>query len=255
MRPRALLVGLVLVTIALVLVAAGCGGSGGGGSADEPATESDGLSQNTPGEGDELAPTAEGTGDDVDPVVAAERAELLAGIPQQDRVLGDAGAPVTLIAYEDFLCTFCGRFSKEMLPGVLDEHVRPGNVKIEYRPVAFYGEVSRQGALAALAAGQQNRLWDYVETTFGQQADATDYLTPEFLERTADDVGLDAPRWEAARRAPATADEFDELQLTAELDGVGGTPTFVVEGPGGQQAIPGLPAPEALDELLTAAQG
>ena len=58
MRPRALLVGLVLVTIALVLVAAGCGGSGGGGSADEPATESDGLSQNTPGEGDELAPTA-----------------------------------------------------------------------------------------------------------------------------------------------------------------------------------------------------
>ncbi len=254
MRARALLAGLMVLAATLVLVAAACGGgSGGDSSAAESAPEPDGQAQSTPGETAEVTPASGGDG--VDPVAAAERAELLSGIPQQDRVLGDPGAPVTLIAYEDFLCTFCGRFSREVLPGVLEDHVRPGDVKIEYRPVAFYGEVSRQGALAALAAGQQNRLWDFVETTYGAQGEVSDYLTPEFLERTAEGVGVDLGRWSAAWRSPATAAEFDELQLTAELDGVGGTPTFVVEGPGGQQAIPGLPAPEALDEVLSAARG
>lgn len=255
MRSRALLAGLALIAITLVLVAAGCGGSGGDVSADEPSTESDGLAQNMPGEGAELAPTPGGDGEDVGPVAAGERAELLAGIPQQGRVLGDPDAPVTFIAYEDFLCTYCGRFSREMLPTLLEDHVRPGNVKMEYRPVAFYGEVSRQGALAALAAGKQDRLWDFVETAFGEQAEATDYLTTRFLERAAEGVGVNVARWNTAWQSPATAAEFEELQLTAELDGVGGTPTFVVEGPGGQQAIPGLPAPEALDEVLAAAQG
>jgi len=248
MRSRALVVGVVLVVLSLVLAAAGCGGGDGTeeAAAPEPSTPATTAEAPTPSTPDGPAPpknAATGPG----------RLPLLAGIPQQGRVLGAPDAPVTLVAYEDFLCTFCARFSREILPGVIEEHVRPGDVKIEYRPVAFYGDVSRRGAIAALAAGRQDRLWDFVETTFGQQGQVDDYLTPEFLARTAEEVGVDVARWERARGADATLAEFEELQVTAEVDGVGGTPTFVVEGPAGQTALPGLPAPEALVEALTRA--
>lgn len=51
-------------------------------------------------------------------------------------VAGQADAPVTMIAYEDFECPACKSF-EETDKAVLKEKVDDGTLKIEYRPIAF----------------------------------------------------------------------------------------------------------------------
>jgi len=54
---------------------------------------------------------------------------------------GDAGAPVTVTIYEDFMCPFCGDL--EAASGELfEEYVDGGDVRVEYRVVSFLDRAS-----------------------------------------------------------------------------------------------------------------
>jgi protein-disulfide isomerase len=56
--------------------------------------------------------------------------------PSNSIVVGQASAPVTVTAYEDFLCPACLAF-EQADAAQLDTWVKAGTVKVEYRPVAF----------------------------------------------------------------------------------------------------------------------
>ena len=51
---------------------------------------------------------------------------LIDGIPQEGTVLGDPGAKVTLLQYEDLQCPFCRQYTIGLFPMVVDEYVRKG---------------------------------------------------------------------------------------------------------------------------------
>lgn len=91
------------------------------------------------------------------------------GIPQSGATLGEADAPVTLYVYEDFQCPFCGQFSREVLPEVVQNHVAGGEAKVVSRPLVFLGEDSLEAARAALAAGEQDLYWQYHALLFENQ--------------------------------------------------------------------------------------
>ena len=51
-------------------------------------------------------------------------------------VVGEADAPKEIVIYEDFLCPFCGQL-EQTVGDQLDAAVEAGEVKVEYRPLAF----------------------------------------------------------------------------------------------------------------------
>jgi protein-disulfide isomerase len=58
--------------------------------------------------------------------------------------IGDAGAPHSLVIYEDFLCPFCGELEASS-HSELEQLADDGQVRVEYRPFAFltrYGDYS-----------------------------------------------------------------------------------------------------------------
>ncbi|MGI9540183.1 MAG: DsbA family protein [Miltoncostaeaceae bacterium] len=236
---------MTLATVAAV--AAGCGG--GGDEAEAPEVGAVNAGPQNSGMGDRP---------EVDPSAAAEEAESgdtsfahLDGIPQQGAQLGDPSAPVELVEFGDFLCTFCRRFSTETLPGLIDRHVREGTLRVVYNPVAFYGEDSERGALAAIAAGRQNRMWQFVEAVFAQQGSYPgEFLSEEHLRETADEVGLDMARWERDFTSDAVGDEFLAGLSNAQSAGVQGTPTFVLRGPGNAFLIPGAVPADQFDRAI-----
>lgn len=65
--------------------------------------------------------------------------ELYPGIPQDGTTLGERDAPVTLYLYEDFQCPFCGQFSREMFPKLVDDYIRDGKVRVVSETMAFLG--------------------------------------------------------------------------------------------------------------------
>jgi protein-disulfide isomerase len=165
--------------------------------------------------------------------------EFYSGIPQDGTTLGKGNAPVTVYLYEDFQCPFCGQFSREMFPDLVDDYVRDGQVKLVSETMAFLGPDSVTAARAAFAAGEQNRYWPYHTLLFEKQGEENSgYVTDDFLRGLAEQTpGLDVEKWEDQRAGNSFKQELEAAQSKAQASGVNSTPTLIFKGPGGQAKI------------------
>lgn len=167
------------------------------------------------------------------------RAEL-AGVPVSGMRLGRADAPVRIEEYADLQCPFCAQAAAVLVPEIVERYVRPGTASMTFRPLAFIGEDSRRGALAAYAAGYQNRSWQLVEVLFRNQGkENAGWLSDETILAAADAVGIDRERLNADRASDRAEQALAADAAAARKDGVESTPTFVVSGPGGTRVIAG----------------
>src|SRR3989338_10775012 len=87
-----------------------------------------------------------------------------------DPVLGDSRAHVTIIEFSDYQCPFCGKFVQETLPQLKQEYITTGKVKLVYRdfPLEIHPE-AQPAALAAECAKEQNKYWEYHDQLFKNQ--------------------------------------------------------------------------------------
>ena len=98
-----------------------------------------------------------------------ETAALLGGIPQHGTTLGSPSAPVRLVEYADLQCVYCGAWARDVFPTLVRRYVRTGKVQLEFRGLAFVGSDSLVGLRTALAAAQQNRLWNLTDLLYRNQ--------------------------------------------------------------------------------------
>ena len=153
------------------------------------------------------------------------------GIPQKGNVLGNPNAPVTLVYYGDLECPICKEFTLEALPSIVQKQVRTGKLKIEYRSLETATrepEVFRTQQVAALAAGKQNKMWNFLETFYHEQGEEdTGYVTESYLQGLAQQVpGLNLTTWTADRSEPALANQVAADAQAANSLGFTGTPSF-----------------------------
>ena len=169
---------------------------------------------------------------------AAEVTAQFGGIPQQGDRLGRSDAPVEIVEYADLQCPYCAEASRQTVPELVDRYVRPGMAKLTFRPLAFIGPDSRRGALALVAAGQQDRMWTYAELLYRNQGkENSGWLSERVATDAAGALGMDVPAFDAARGGAAASAALASTEASAQADGVRGTPTFVVIGPKGRIAI------------------
>ncbi len=189
-------------------------------------------------------------GEGGDPTGAAETARLLQGIPQSGGALGDPEAPVTLVEYAEPQCPFCGTWSREALPAIVRDYVRPGKVRLVFRGLAFIPPIadSERALRAAAAAARQGRLWHVVELLYRNQGEeGTGWISDDLVEAVLRAVpGLDADRALAERNDPSVDETLAAWVAEAGRDGVGGTPTFYLGRRGGELARLAVPSAEAL---------
>ena len=160
---------------------------------------------------------------------------LFAGIPQDGTSLGDPDAPVTLVEYADLQCPFCAEWAENALPAYVNDYVREGSLRIEFRPLAFLGSDSEKAAHVALAAGEQNKLWNVIELMYRNQGgENVGWVSEDFLAalgRSIPGLDGDAMLAEAQGDGPSTAlqrsiDEANERDIDS-------TPSFLLGPTGG----------------------
>jgi protein-disulfide isomerase len=156
---------------------------------------------------------------------------LLAGIPQKGMLLGDPEAPVELIEFGDLQCPFCAAYAKEILPPVIENQVKQGQVRIEFRNFPIIGPQSTDAGAAAVAAGAQARGWNYLELFYRNQGrEDSGYADDEFLEAVAKGAGVkDIAKWNEDRASLIA--EVEETTAEAQKLGLQGTPTLLIRGP------------------------
>jgi protein-disulfide isomerase len=167
---------------------------------------------------------------------AAEAQRLFAGIPQHGDVLGSPNAPVTVVEYVDLQCPFCQEFETQAMPKLLARYVRNGKVKIEARPIAFIGPDSERGRAGALAAAEQNRMFNYMQLLYlNQGTENTGWLDDAMANAAAASIpGLDVRAWSSARGSSAVTDQETQFDNQGNADNVTETPTVLVGKTGGK---------------------
>src|ERR1700692_3677029 len=165
-RTRLTQLAIVLVVVVLGIVAVLIGTGGGAKSGPPPASER--------------------------PTIVKQISALVGGIPQNGNVLGSPTAPVTLQYFGDLECPVCREFTLTALPSIIQKWVRGGQLKIEYRSMETATrepEVFKAQQVAALAAGKQGKLWNFVETFYHEQGEEdSGYATESYIQGIAKQV-------------------------------------------------------------------
>ncbi|MBM3680036.1 MAG: hypothetical protein FJW81_01680 [Actinobacteria bacterium] len=169
-----------------------------------------------------------------------------AGIPQEGAVLGDPDAPVTITEFADLRCPACRLFATDYFPTVVDELVKTGKAKYEFRIWPILGTDAVLAAQAGIAAQQQNKLFEYQDLWYvNQQDESRDYATDAYVDGVAQALGLDLEQFQADRTDDALwTPLIQDVQVIAAQNNFGGTPTFLISGPGGEKILTGS-VPEA----------
>jgi Na+/H+ antiporter NhaA len=145
--------------------------------------------------------------------------------PERDHVRGPDDAPVTLVEYGDFECSYCGKAEgviRELLSSLGDE------VRYVWRhlPLNDVHPAAQIAAEAAEAAAVQGSFWPMHDMLLAHQG----ALQPRQLIAYAADLGLDADRMTEELHRHEHAGRVSEDVASADESGVSGTPTFFVNG-------------------------
>ncbi|TFD75611.1 DsbA family protein [Cryobacterium fucosi] len=156
-------------------------------------------------------------------------ARRIAGDPT---ALGEVTAPVVLVEYADFRCPFCGVYARETLPPLVAEYVKSGRLRMEWRDFPVFGQESTDAAVAARAAGEQGRFWEFNAVMYAHAPERAHLeVTREILLQFARDAGVpDLTRFESELSSPALLERVTADTEEAYSIGATGTPLFLVNG-------------------------
>jgi protein-disulfide isomerase len=164
----------------------------------------------------------------------------LRGLDQRGLFLGDPHAKVTVVEFGDLQCPVCKAYSQQVVPDVIDGPVRSGDAKLEFRNWTIIGPDSDDAAKAALAASEQGRYWSFITLFYRNQGqENSGYVTDSFLQAVAEGAGVeDIEQWKRDRESPRWDAQIAQTDTEAGRLGFSGTPSFLVEGPGGRKTLP-----------------
>ena len=156
------------------------------------------------------------------PAEAALTTELLLG---GEPAMGSNDAPLTIVEFSDFECSYCRRFHDQVLPALQRDYIDTGLVRFIHKdlPLPFHRQ-AKAAAAAARCAAEQNRYWDLYGALFDQQA----CLACKGVIGIAEDINLDTSGLQACMQQDATQTLIQANLSEAELHNIRATPTFII---------------------------
>lgn len=185
-----------------------------------------------------------------------ETQRLLGGIHQDGARLGLGNAPVEIEVFNDLRSTDGAAFQSAVVAPLVEEFVRTDRAQMLLRHYSIGRSAITLPALAATAAGEQGRQWQYAELVMRNldSAGPDGQADEEFLREVAELVPeLDQQAWATDFAAEQEAAASEGLQAVPEADAALGArlkipaqPAVVVTGPGGREPLVDTPSLDAV---------
>jgi protein-disulfide isomerase len=110
---------------------------------------------------------------------------------------------------------------------LVEEYVESGTLRMEWRDFPYLGQGSLDAAVAARAAQEQDKFWEYHDLLYENQSGG---FPKEKLVELAREAGLDVERFEADLASREYEQTVIEDFREGQQRGISGTPTFVING-------------------------
>ena len=150
-----------------------------------------------------------------------------------DPIIGNPDAPITIIEFSDFQCPFCARFYTQTLPLIYEEYIEPGKVKLVFRdyPIQSIHPNAVPAAIASECANEQGKFKEMHDTLFEKQNEWGKQKTADALSlfsQYATKIQLEQEVFDSC----LTSGKYIE-EISKDLDdgrdyGVTGTPGFFI---------------------------
>lgn len=142
-----------------------------------------------------------------------------------DPSFGPPDAPVTIVEFSDFYCSFCTRFATETLPKIRDHY--GDMIHFVYRDLPIIGgQISVEAAIAGNCAHDQGQFWEFHNILFSHNA----ARGRESYISFADELGLDTDAFTVCLDDKAKLDEVTLDLIDGQTLGIQGTPKFYING-------------------------
>jgi protein-disulfide isomerase len=174
----------------------------------------------------------------------ASRGLSVKGLP----VLGDPKAPVTLVEFGDFQCSYCVLFFDKIKPAIQKQFIDTGKANMFFKTLAFIGRESTDAGLASACAAQEGKFWEMYDAIYSAELselsanknnENSGNLTRDFFATQAEKIGLDKEKFLSCYDQKKYLSLFDE-NLQDAIKAMGqqvGTPTLFVIKNGTAQKV------------------
>jgi protein-disulfide isomerase len=149
-----------------------------------------------------------------------------------DAVMGNKDAPVTIIEFGDFECPFCKKSFEELLPQLKRDYIDTGKVKFVYRdfPLDFH-ENARKEAEAAECARDQGgdaSYFKYHDQIYTKTESNGTGLALTQLPVIAKSLGMNTQQFQQCLDSNKYADEVEKDYQDGMAAGITGTPGWFI---------------------------
>ncbi|MEE8499485.1 MAG: thioredoxin domain-containing protein [Kiloniellales bacterium] len=163
-----------------------------------------------------------------------------------DRILGSADAPITIIEYSSLTCPHCAALHKDILPKIKETWIAEGKARLVYRHFPIGAMALRAAAVADCIEGE--RFFGFLDLLYKSQqrwAKSKDPL--KSLGQMARLAGMSQERFESCANDEAQMDRIlaraRDGRMTYEVES---TPTLIVNG----RKLEGVRGFEYLDKIF-----
>lgn len=142
-------------------------------------------------------------------------------ISNEDPTKGTANAPIVIVYYADFTCSFCKK-QEAIFNQALEQYPNLVQVIRKDLPDTNKNSLSFLSAKAGRCAFEQDLFWQFNDSVLSKSITSSDDL-----EKIASQIGLDLPRFKACYNNP-TATAIEKNWQEADALGISGTPYIYV---------------------------
>ncbi len=186
---------------------------------------------------------------------AAQEAAQAASEPVEvsvddDPMIGDPDAPVTIIEFSDYECPFCERHFLQTYPQIKANYIDTGKAKLVFRDYPLPSHSNAVGAANAAECireqGGDGMYFDYHDVLFQNRTN----LSPESYKAFAADFDVDQTEFAACVDEIRYQEEIASDFAEGSSYGVRGTPGFFINGVPVSGAQPYAVFEQAIEEAL-----
>ena len=144
-------------------------------------------------------------------------------------IMGNIDAPITILEWGDYQCTYCYKFHQNTLEVINEEFIKTGKVKIIFKDYPLNGPDSKLAAEASYCAQDQQKYWEYHNELYDNWGgERTGWITRESLTKFAESTELNIGEFNKCLDDHKYQNKVDSLYNFGKEIGIDATPSFLV---------------------------
>jgi len=144
-------------------------------------------------------------------------------------VLGEPSAPITILEWGDYQCTYCYRFHDTTLNTLKQNYIQTGKVNLVFKDYPLNGPDSILAAEASYCAGDQGKYWQYHDELYKNWGgERTGWVTRWSLNAFGTTAGLDLEKFNGCLDEHKYQDKVNMLYQFGKDIGIDATPSFLI---------------------------